>query len=61
NDLCTSTTCSLSPLRLRHYRWQCGSDTSGGPGLARAPPTPWPAPASGWPPPTTPSRAGELP
>ncbi len=27
NEVCTSTTCTLAPLRIRHYRWQCGSDT----------------------------------
>ncbi len=39
NQRCVSATCSLASLRVRHYRWQCGSDGLGdeagrsGPGL----------------------------
>ncbi len=36
NDPCSSTTCSLAPLRIRHYRWQCGSDTFDRPALQAA-------------------------
>lgn len=33
NQVCTSTSCSLAPIRVRHYRWQCGSDAFDRPGL----------------------------
>jgi hypothetical protein len=36
NDACTSITCTLAPLRIRHYRWQCGSDTFDRPTLQAA-------------------------
>src|SRR6266545_1086708 len=35
NDPCSSTTCSLAPLRIGHYRWQCGSDTFDRPAFRR--------------------------
>jgi hypothetical protein len=33
NDWCTSTSCSMAPFGVRHYRWQCGSDVLDRPGI----------------------------
>ena len=51
NETCTSTDCSMAPLRVRHYRWQCGSaDLTGKPEREAAPAQPAsravPAPSS---------------